>query len=161
MSMEKFHVAVNAIFADWTALQLAVQQGAAGPQSADIAKWMVDAVVQWFSENKNLQPFEVEDFLDRIVDQEFNLVIDDGSVIEISGMICEFYALAASKDRQDELERRMQALPKCDLSKCRIEEPSEQQPVPEQSPNDDSMEVEDEDPPVDPDGWTVVSRKKK
>ena len=38
-----FYSAVNAIFENWTALQLIVSQGAAGSESANIAKWMVTA----------------------------------------------------------------------------------------------------------------------
>ena len=61
--MGHFHTAVAAVFKNWTALQLAVSQGAAGPQSAAIATWMVEATVQWFAENKDLECYEVEDFL--------------------------------------------------------------------------------------------------
>ena len=52
---ENFHIAVEAIFKNWTALQMAVKQGSAGPQSQAIASWLVEATVQWFSENKNLE----------------------------------------------------------------------------------------------------------
>ena len=62
-----FHSAVDAVFQNWMALQVAVAQDAAGPQSADIAKWMVSGTVQRFSENKNLDYDEVEDFLANIV----------------------------------------------------------------------------------------------
>ena len=56
-SAEKnFHSSVDAILKNWTALQLAVSQGAGGPQSKAIADWMVEAVVQWFSENEKLEP---------------------------------------------------------------------------------------------------------
>merc|ERR550519_2790963 len=88
MSETPFHSAVDAIFQNWTALQLSVSQGSAGPQSADIARWMVSATVQWFSENKNLECDEVEDFLTDIVNQEFNVLIDDGSVTETSKLVC-------------------------------------------------------------------------
>ena len=86
-----FHSAVDAIFQNWTALQSAVHQGAAGPESVDIAKWMVSATEQWFNENKNLEYDEVEDFLTDIVNQEFNFIIDDGSVTKTSKLVCDFY----------------------------------------------------------------------
>ena len=70
MSETTFHSAVEAIFQNWSALQLTVSQGAAGPESKDIAKWMVSATVQWFSENKDLECDEVEDFLITIINFE-------------------------------------------------------------------------------------------
>ena len=122
-----FHSAVDAVFQNWTALQLAVTQGAAGPQSANIAKWMVSATVQWFSENKNLEYDEVEDFLADIINQEFNVLIDDGSVTETSKLVCDFYRLCSSskEDWEAEFKRRLQVLPKCDLSKCIVDKGEE------------------------------------
>ena len=59
----RFRFAVDAILKNWDALQMVVSHGAAGPESAKIAAWMVDATVQWFGENKDLEPDEVADFL--------------------------------------------------------------------------------------------------
>jgi len=126
MSSENpFHSAVEAVFQNWTALQFAIRQGAAGPQSADIAKWMVSATVQWFSENKDLEFDEVEDFLLDTVNQEFDVLIDDDSVTETSKLICDFYRLCSREDCEAELKSRLQALPKCDLSKCKVNEGAE------------------------------------
>lgn len=50
------------ILKNWSALQMVVSNSAADPESAKIATWMVDATVQWFGENKDLQPNKVEDF---------------------------------------------------------------------------------------------------
>lgn len=156
MTAVDFRSAVDVVLQNWTALQLAVSQGAAGPQSAAIAKWMVEATVQWFSENKDLETYEVEDFLVDIVNQEFNLIIDDGSVVETSRLICEFFAL--SNSNKEELTKRVKALPKCDLTSCKVE-PDESE---EKENSEDIMETEEpNEPQEDPDGWTTVSRKKK
>ena len=120
-----FHSAVDAVFQKWMALQFAIDQSMARPQSSDIAKWMVSATVQWFSENKNLEFDEVEDFLLDIVNQEFDVLIDDGSVTETSKLVCDFYRLCSREDCEAELKSRLQALPKCDLSKCKVNEGAE------------------------------------
>mgnify|MGYP001219832459 CR=1 FL=1 len=136
MSSENpFHSAVEAVFQNWTALQFAIRQGAAGPQSADIAKWMVSATVQWFSENKDLEFDEVEDFLLDTVNQEFDVLIDDDSATETSKLICEFYKLCSREDCEAELKSRLQALPKCDLSKCKVNEGVEVENVDEKEEN--------------------------
>ena len=178
MSSENpFHSAVEAVFQNWTALQFAISQGAAGPQSADIAKWMVLATVQWFSENKNLEFDEVEDFLLDTVNQEFDVLIDDGSVTETSKLICDFYRLCSRGDCEAELKSRLQALPKCDLSKCKVNEGAEalenvdekEENVEPNSNNADTTTTndnvgKDEQPKPeeqDPDGWTMVKPRKK
>ena len=167
-----FHSAVDAVFQNWTALQFAVDQGAAGPQSADIAKWMVSATVQWFSENKNLEYDEVEDFLAVIVNQEVNVLIDDGSVTETSKLVCDFYRLCSSskEDWEAEIKRRLQALPKCDLSICKVdkgaetlEDVDEEENIEQITAATNDMYIDEQPKPEeqDPDGWTMVKPRKK
>ena len=140
MSETTFHSAVEAIFQNWSALQLTVSQGAAGSKSKDIAKWMVSATVQWFSENKDLECDEVEDFLTDIITQEFNVQFDDGSAAEVSKLVCEFYTLSTSRSCENEFKRRFKELPKCDLSKCQVEqEPSTDEHV--EANTDDRIKV--------------------
>lgn len=182
-----FHASVDAIFKNWTALQLAVSQGAGGTQSNAIADWMVDAVVQWFKENENLAPYEVTEFLEQIINQEFNLIVDDGSTDEIGTTVCEFFQLCSSSKSNDEIMNKIRSLPKCDLSKCTIDGQTNeeetitinQNKLEEQMRNlDPIMEVDHDsasasdpsnnsncanEPKTEPDsdGWVVVERKKK
>ena len=155
-----FHSAVDAVFQNWTALQFAVDQAAAGPQSADIAKWMASATVQWFCENKNLEYDEVEDFLADIVNQEFNVLIDDGSVTETSKLVCDFYRLCSSsrEDCEAEIKRRLQALPKCDLSKCKVdketealEDVDEEENIEQITPATNDMDIDEKPKPEEQD----------
>lgn len=163
--MGHFHTAVAAVFKNWTALQLAVSQGAAGPQSAAIATWMVEATVQWFAENKDLECYEVEDFLSDIVHQEFNVLIEDGSVSEVSSTVCNFYRLSQSNEA--ELLSQLEKLPKCDLTQCKVENDAPATSTPHCDDEDMEVENNSSEPAavtetVDPDGWTVVgSRKNK
>ena len=160
------------MFQNWTALQFAVDQGAAGPQSVDIAKWMVSATVQWFSENKDLEYDEVEDFLADIINQEFNVLIDDGSVTETSKLVCDFYRLCSlsKEDCEAEIKRRLQALPKCDLSKCKVdkgaetlEDVDEEENIEQITAATNDMNIIEQPKPEeqDPDGWTMVKPRKK
>ena len=171
MSSENpFHSAVEAVFQNWTALQFAIRQGAAGPQSADIAKWMVSATVQWFSENKDLEFDEVEDFLLDTVNQEFDVLIDDDSVTETSRLICDFYRLCSREDCEAELKSRLQALPKCDLSKCKVDEGAEvledvdeEENIEQITAATNDMNINEQPKPEeqDPDGWVMVKPRKK
>ena len=182
-SGQTFHASVDAILKNWTALQLAVSQGAGGTQSKAIADWMVDAVVQWFSENENLEPYEVTEFLEQIINQEFNLIVDDGSTDEIGTTVCEFFQLCKSSKSNDEIMNKIHSLPKCDLSKCTIDGQTNQEETITLNQNNleeqmNTMEVDNDNTSTsdpsdtlnrangprtvpDPDGWVVVERKKK
>ena len=181
---KNFHIAVEAIFKNWTALQMAVKQGSAGPQSQAIASWMVEATIQWFYENKNLEVFEVEDFLEDILNHEFNLVADDGSVNETSKLICEYYNLCTNSNiTAENIYEKLKHLPKCDLSQCKIdvssandddvvvdqlsdEEETIDKKIPTNGADSESMDIDTDNniatsAQTDSDGWTMVSRKKK
>ncbi len=176
-----FRTAVDAIYKNWPALQLAVTQGAAGPQSAAIAEWMIAATEQWFTENSGLIPSEVAEFLDSIMNNEFNVVIDDGSSDDVAKLICDFYSLCSNANATEaEVFEKMATLPKCDLSRCRVEDDLSLEDTNTVNGNslnssnisngqcDEAMDMDTEDMSaaaaargVDPDGWTVVNRKKK
>lgn len=167
-NQHNFHIAVDAIFKNWTGLQLAVRQGAAGPYSSAKGSWLVDATVQWFSENKNLEVYEVEEFLEDILNQEFNLIVEDGSVNEVSKLVCEYFSHCNTLT-EEEVVKRLKQLPKCDLSTCKVEDVDENDTNAEEEDHNnidtrEMMEVEEnekETPPLtDSDGWTVVPRKK-
>lgn len=175
---KNFQISVDAILKNWTALQLAVSQGAGGPQSKEIAQWMVDATVQWFNENNNLEPYEVTEFLEQIIIQELNLMIDDGSSDEIGTTLCEFYQLCTSSKSTDEIVSKIRTLPKCDLSKCKVDgEPLNTINEDENKLEQQMSNMEVDKPSAessnllnganhsrmepDPDGWMVVERKKK
>ena len=164
-----FHIAVDAIFKNWTGLQLAVRQGAAGPHSSAKGSWLVDATVQWFSENRNLEVYEVEEFLEDILNQEFNLLVEDGSVNEVSKLVCEYFSHCNTLT-EEEVVKRLKQLPKCDLSTCKVEDDTNAEEEDHNNDIDTSEmmeglkieEIEKETPPplTDSDGWTVVPRKK-
>ena len=159
---QHFRTAVEAILKNWTALQLAVSQGSAGAQSQEIANWMVDATVQWFSDNKELEPYEVRDFFDDIISQEMNFSVEDGSTDEIGRLMCDFYSKCKTNSEEDVL-KAIRTLPKCDLAKCKVEESN--LPVDVSSQISEKMEqlatTPEPKPQPDPEGWEVVTRKKR
>jgi len=104
---------------NWSALQLAVTQGDV-VHSREKADWMVGVIETWFCENRNLQDSEVADFLAEILDNEFNLQVEDGSLEEVGSKLCEFYAVCSSEN-ESAVRLKMQTLPRCDLDKCKVE----------------------------------------
>ena len=181
-----FHISCDAILKNWNALKLAVSNGARGPQTSEIAQWMVAAVVQWFNENENLEGYEVADCLEQIMAQEFNMLIGDGSSDEIGTAICEFYQLCSSSKSPEEIISKVRALTKCVLSISELliiyQINGEQSKIIDGSKVEEQMtgmEVDETTPPgpsmqqnanayastsikePDVDGWMVVERTKK
>ena len=176
MATEHFRTAVDAIFANWPGLQLVINQNSLGQPKPVVAQWLVDSTVQWFCENKDLERHEVEEFLDSVFDREFNCLMQDGSSGDTAAILCEFYTLCfANRTSEEDIMTKLQALPKCDLSRCQVQVDDDDAavdappPQPEQQNGvsahenlgDQDMDVEEggsaETP--DPDGWVTVASK--
>ena len=170
--LKYFKAAIDAIFKNWEALQMLVKDMAGGPQSREKAEWMVGVLENWFYENKDLEAFEVSDFLDKICINEFNVSIDDGSLDDVARSVCEFFAICKSSDGETVLTK-LQSLPKCDLTNFEIQDYNY---VDENGPANyleklNTMELKEDkvkvekvkiEPEIDEDGFeTVKSRKKR
>ena len=170
--LKYFKVAIDAIFKNWTALQMLVKQGAGGPQSREKAEWMTGVTENWFYENKDLEVFEVSDFLDEIMINEFTVSVDDGSLDDVARSICEFYAVCKSSDVETVMAK-LQSLPKYNLANVQIQEynyvddsgPANYlQKLDKMEIKEPKVKVEKEKiaPEIDEDGFeTVKSRKKR
>ena len=132
---------------------------------------MVDVTENWFYENDDLQNYEVADFLEEILQNEFSLRIDDGSLLEVGTYVTEYFKICTTPSySQETVLNFLRCLPKCDLSKCQVldedEEMEVNKDVTEESltlMNDmDISEKKEEAPEVDEEGFEMVkSRKKK
>nr|XP_020041532.1 pre-rRNA-processing protein TSR2 homolog [Castor canadensis] len=79
-----FSVGVHAALDAWPALQIAVENGFGGVHSQEKAEWLGGAVVDYFISNADLQLDEVEDFLGELMTNEFDTVVEDGSLPQVS-----------------------------------------------------------------------------
>ncbi|XP_012937393.1 pre-rRNA-processing protein TSR2 homolog isoform X2 [Aplysia californica] len=163
--------------------QLAVEQGFGGPESQEKAEWMVEAVDTWFRENDGIEPYEVEDFLADILNEEFDLRLEDNSLPEISRLICTFYRLC-QENKSEEIAQRLNVLPRASIQHCqqgqnRVEEmdsdeeapgppPSSHSNVPPAGQNSASQETGDDmetaegaEDKEDEDGFKVVRHGRK
>jgi len=173
-----FRTSVEAILANWTALQLAVNQGSAGQDSRAIAEWLVEATLHWFATNKDLTRSEVVDFFESILYSEMHLLIEDGSTEEVSALLLDFHVKCIQSNlSEDQIVTAIRTLPRCDLSKCQVgpdpaamdedcESVDPPQPVIDSSAviaekmEATNMETEEPSGP-DPDGWETVKTRKK
>ncbi|KAM5146421.1 pre-rRNA-processing protein TSR2 homolog [Mantella aurantiaca] len=87
-----FHEAVRAVLGSWPVLQIAVENCFGGPYVQEKAEWMVGAVEQYFHTNSDLEQYEVEETLQGILNDEFDTVVEDGSLPEIAQLLCSLYS---------------------------------------------------------------------
>ncbi|XP_063792435.1 pre-rRNA-processing protein TSR2 homolog [Pseudophryne corroboree] len=183
-----FYEAVQAVLGSWPVLQIAVENGFGGLYGQEKAGWMVGAVDQYFHTNSDLEQYEVEETLQGILNDEFDTVVEDGSLPLISQQLCTFY----SQCRQGDTTRVKEKIAQLSQKKYNVKANVQEVKADEDSSDGDGEEEEAMDcetsthtPPTpaastassgseagghsrDPEeveqevqGWTVVRRKKK
>ncbi|RVE71128.1 hypothetical protein OJAV_G00071680 [Oryzias javanicus] len=123
---------------------------------------------QYFHDNAHLQQYEVEDYLAVLLDQEFDTVVDDGSLPQVSLSLLQMYA-HWQQGALESLKNSIQALSQKKTQRAKVQAP------PSSSDEDSEAETQDMEcgesqqsstrthpppPPQEEDGWTVVRRKK-
>ncbi|XP_033863141.3 pre-rRNA-processing protein TSR2 homolog [Acipenser ruthenus] len=180
VTRELFAEGIRAVLGTWPALQIAVENGFGGAFSQQKAEWMVDAVQQYFSDNVDLQHLEVEDFLAEIVNNEFDTVVEDGSLPEVALQLCELFSqcsrgqLEEVKGRIAQLELKRSSVGRGKVVADEEEESSEEEEAAEAMdcdgagsastamPADSSaLSPRRQQPEPGEDGWTVVGKKNK
>jgi len=167
MVVKFFNVAIDAIFKNWSALQLAVAHQAGGPESREKAEWMKSATENWFYENSNLEKWEVEGFLETVIVNEFYVQIDDGSLYEVAGKVCDFFEICSNSD-EETIRKKLLTLPKCDLSKCMVKD-ADDDAVAMDTTEEYLKQIEDleiskkvrNEPEIDEDGFEMVKPKQR
>ncbi|XP_072482372.1 pre-rRNA-processing protein TSR2 homolog [Notamacropus eugenii] len=79
-----FGAGVQAVLEAWPALQIAVENSFGGAHSREKALWLGGAVRDYFFQNADLERDEVEDFLADIMSTEFDTLVEDGSLPQVS-----------------------------------------------------------------------------
>ncbi|KAJ7317488.1 hypothetical protein JRQ81_003650 [Phrynocephalus forsythii] len=93
-----FRQGVEAVLGSWPVLQIAVENGFGGAYSQEKAEWMVGAVEQYFQSNADLEPEEIEDFLAELMNNEFDTMVEDGSLPQVSQELCLFFSQCRQGD---------------------------------------------------------------
>ncbi|MCJ1469549.1 hypothetical protein MMC07_008182 [Pseudocyphellaria aurata] len=83
----KFDLSIALTLATWSALTLAVQNLWGGPQSADKRDWFAGAISELIESTPDADVEYVEQFLLQVMNDEFDIHVDDGSGEEIAAKI--------------------------------------------------------------------------
>ncbi|KAL4895081.1 Pre-rRNA-processing protein TSR2-domain-containing protein [Aspergillus ambiguus] len=79
----------------WPAMNLAVQSNWGGPTSADKRDWLCGAISDMLSERPETDGEDLEDVLIQVMNDEFDVVVDDESAAPVAAQIMEIRALTA------------------------------------------------------------------
>ncbi|KAM8754516.1 pre-rRNA-processing protein TSR2 homolog [Acanthopagrus schlegelii] len=168
-SRELFTDGVRAVLHTWPVLQIAVDNGFGGLYGQQKADWMVDVVQQYFHDNADLQQYEVEDFIAQLMDQEFDTVVDDGSLPQVSVSLLQVFSQWQQGALQ-QLKHTINSLTQKTSQRAKVTAPATQSD--DDSDNETQvMDCESSSPSVsrteprpprqdEEDGWTVVQKKK-
>ncbi|CAI9577693.1 unnamed protein product [Staurois parvus] len=181
-----FHEAVRSVLGSWPVLQIAVENCFGGPYVQEKAEWMVGAVDQYFHTNSDLEQYEVEETLQAIMNDEFDTVVEDGSLPLIAQLLCTLHSQCQRGDTAAVQQKITQLSQKKYNVKANVQEVKAKEDEEESSDGDEeAMECETsintssavvsvsstseagghsgdlQEPEQEADGWTVVRRKKK
>ena len=106
----KFDLAIALCLSSWSALTLAVQNSWGGPESSEKRDWFAGAISDLISTTPDADVEYVEEFMLQIMNDEFDVNIDDGSGEEISAKIIGLRKLTLQGDfaMVDEMYSRWQ-----------------------------------------------------
>ncbi|XP_042201457.1 pre-rRNA-processing protein TSR2 homolog [Callorhinchus milii] len=104
-----FTHSVSSLLHNWSCLQIAVDNGFGGQYSQQKAEWMAGVLAQYFLDNADLDTQEVEDYISELMYNEFDTVIEDGSLAEVAAQTCTFYNLCC-RGQEAEVRDRIQQL---------------------------------------------------
>ncbi|KAL1847016.1 rRNA accumulation-related protein [Paecilomyces lecythidis] len=76
----------------WPALTLAVQSSWGGPTSADKRDWFCGAISELLNDRPETDAEDLEDVLIQVMNDEFDVVVDDGSAGDVALQIMELKA---------------------------------------------------------------------
>jgi len=84
-AQSKFTHATALIIHTWSALDIAVKNEWAGPESSNIRDWLGGVIVDMFSfpPSKQVDVEDVEEVLSQVLEDEFELLLDDDSAYQV------------------------------------------------------------------------------
>lgn len=81
-------LAITLILNSWPALTLAVQSSWGGPTSGEKRDWFCGAISELFDERPETDAEDLEQVLVQVMNDEFDVAVDDESAGEIADRIC-------------------------------------------------------------------------
>lgn len=82
---------VKRVIGKWSALQIAIAHGMGGPFVREKEEWLCNVITDFFNQNSDLDPDEVGEYIGEILNNEFDTLIEDGSLEDICLRLIKYY----------------------------------------------------------------------
>lgn len=162
---------------NWPALTLAVQSNWGGPTSDDKRAWLCGAVSEMLTERPETDAEDLEDVLIQVMNDEFDVVIDDESAAIVATEIMELKQytdrgnFAEIQAMWEVYQRKSQQKSASAAMFKKVDAQDEDQETDEESDEEDDVEMGDApalvraprekaEPEIDDDGFTMVKKKR-
>ena len=179
----KIDLAISLSLSAWPAMTLAIQNSWGGPLSADKRDWLAGAISSLFTENPSTDVEDLEEVLLQVMNDEFEVVLDDGSPFEVAAKIVGLRKDCltgdfAAVDREWEKWSERQKKP--GSNQVQFQRGTDEEGVEGEWEDDDEDDEDDEDedmedapplverkpkekviPEIDEEGFTKVTGKKR
>ena len=132
----------------------------------------MDVTENWFYLNNDLENWEVADYLGEIMKNEFVVQIEDGSLLQMGTYCTEYWKICTNETYSEEtIFNFLHHLPKCDLSKVRLQDYEDADMAPStnqimdmdlsEGPSEPKEPKKRVEPEIDEDGFEMVKSKKR
>lgn len=172
-------LAITLVLNNWPALTLAVQSNWGGPTSGDKRDWLCGAISDMLNERPETDAEDLEDVLIQVMNDEFEVMIDDESAGNVAAEIMEFKAqttrgeFGAIQELWETWQKKSQQKSSAASMFKKVDARDE-----DQETDDSEDDSEDEDvemgeapslvraprekvePEIDEDGFTMVKKKR-
>lgn len=147
----------------WPALTFAVQNTLGGPQSAEKRDWFAGAISELLETSTDVDDYYLEDFLLQVMNDEFEVRVEDGSAEEIASNIIAFRksTLAGDFTKVDALYTRWQERQTKGVDAVRFRLVETEEEDDESESDDDDMEEDESDEDVEMEEATIPAKPPK
>ncbi|KAJ5928831.1 hypothetical protein N7466_007787 [Penicillium verhagenii] len=163
---------------NWPSLTLAVQSNWGGPTSDDKRAWLCGAISEMLTERPETDAEDVEDVLIQVLNDEFDVVIDDESAGNVAVQIMEFKEQAeagqfgAIREMWEGWQQKSQQKSAAANMFKQVESRDEDQETDDETDDDADVDMGDApalvraprekaEPEIDDDGFTKVVGKRR
>ncbi len=94
----KFDLSIALALYSWTSLTLAVQNGWGGPESSEKRDWFAGAISDLIASTPDADVEYLEEFMLQVMNDEFDVNVEDGSGEEIAAKIVGLRKLTLQRD---------------------------------------------------------------
>ena len=175
-------LAITLTLYSWPALSLAVESSWGGPTSSDKRDWFCGAIADLFTSRPETDAADLEDVLIQVMNDEFEVAVDDDSAGDIADRICELKSEIEKGDHSrvqkmwEEFKTKSQRAggdPASLFKKVEARDEDQETDDEEDDGGESDVDMEDapatnarpprqrEEPEVDEDGFTKVASRKK